>query len=156
MIRPAAARDRERVLTLAARLAAFGPPPWRTPDEINEGERRTLRQFFDGHAPSTSTLLVADQAGSMSGFALLEQLQDYFTHERHGHVGILAVAAEVEGRGVAAALLRAAESWAAARGYQKLTLSVFEGNARARAVYEHFGFRIDTIRYLKPLAGPER
>ncbi len=156
MIRPATARDRERVLTLAERLAAFGPPAWRTADEVNEGERRTLRRFFDGQAPATSTLLVAEHDGSVGGFTLLEQLQDYFTLEAHGHIGILAVAAEVEGRGLAAALLREAEAWAVARGYRKLTLGVFEENTRARAVYEHLGFRIDTLRYLKPLPGPER
>jgi RimJ/RimL family protein N-acetyltransferase len=153
VIRAAVADDRERVLALAERLAAFGPPPWRPPDDITEGERRTLRRFFDGGGPATSTLLVAEQDGSVAGFAYLEQLQDYFTLEHHGHVGILAVAQEAEGRGVGAALLRAAESWGLSRRYRMLTLSVFEENARARRIYERFGFQTDTIRYLKPL-GP--
>ncbi len=150
------AGDSDRVLALAERLAAFGPPPWRTRDDINEGERRTLRRFFEGRAPAASALLVAEQDGAVAGFAYLEQLQDYFTLEHHGHVGMLVVAEEVEGRGVGGALLRAAESWGLSRGYRMLTLSVFEENARARRVYERFGFRTDTIRYLKPLGEAER
>jgi RimJ/RimL family protein N-acetyltransferase len=29
---------------------------------------------------------------------------------------------------------------------------VFEGNSRARAFYEKSGFRVETLRYTKPLA----
>lgn len=54
--------------------------------------------------------------------------------------------------GAGKALMRAAESWARAAGYRRLTLSVFEHNRRARGVYEHLGFAPDTIRYLKVLA----
>ena len=86
----------------------------------------------------------------------LEQVQDYFTLESHGHIGLIAVAEEAEGLGVAAALMREADAWAIGRGYAKLTLSVFEDNTRARQLYEHFGFRPDTIRYLKLLDRDER
>ena len=40
----------------------------------------------------------------------IEELRDYFTLERHGHVGILAVTEAAEGRGAGGALLRAAEA----------------------------------------------
>lgn len=156
IIRAAQAGDRDAVRAIALRLAQFGPPPWRTPAEVNEGELRTLDQFFAGRAPATSSLLVAELASVVSGFTYLEQLQDYFTLESHGHIGIIAVAERVEGQGVGAALMGAAEAWARERGYRTLTLSVFQDNTRARAVYEHFGFRPDTIRYLKPLDRAER
>ena len=81
----------------------------------------------------------------------LEEKQDYFTLEPHGHIGILVVTREAEGRGAAAALMRAAEAWARSRGHQILTLNVFDGNRRARTLYEHFGFRPDTVKYLKTL-----
>jgi hypothetical protein len=32
-----------------------------------------------------------------------------------------------------------------------MTLAVFPGNARARAVYEHAGYGIDLLRMVKPL-----
>ena len=149
-VRPAAAGDREFVLKAVHRLSAFGVPAGRTRDEIVEGEARTLRAFFDRADPS-ETLLIAGADGLSSGFIFLEEKQDYFTLETHGHIGILVVTREAEGQGVGAALMRAAEAWARSRGHGKLTLNVFDGNLRARTMYEHLGFRPDTVKYLKPL-----
>jgi len=52
----------------------------------------------------------------------------------------LAVVPEWRGRGVGRALLAAAERRARADGCCKLTLEVLETNARARGLYERFGF----------------
>jgi GNAT superfamily N-acetyltransferase len=149
-VRTARGTDRRFVLETAARLAAFGPPPWRTAAELVEGEARTLRDFFE--CPDDgSRLLIAESGDHRLGFALLEELRDYFTLERHGHIGILAVTGDAEGKGAGGALLRAAESWARDRGYRTLTLNVFGENRHAREVYEHFGFAQDTIKYVKIL-----
>ena len=64
---------------------------------------------------------------------------------------MIAVTEAAEGRGAGAALMGAAEDWARARGYAKLTLNVFEGNHRARRVYERFGYQVETLRYVKLL-----
>jgi len=149
-VRPARAADRAFVLGTAARLADFGPPGWRTPDEIVDGEARTLRDFFES-PDDGSALLIAETGERRVGFALVEELRDYFSLERHGHVGILAVAADAEGRGVGGALLKAAESWARDRGFRTLTLNVFSGNRHARDVYEHMGFKEDTVKYVKQI-----
>jgi GNAT superfamily N-acetyltransferase len=151
-IRVRGARDGDRafVLETAARLAAFGPPRWRTVDEIIEAEARTLRDVFES-SDDASKLLIAEADEQRVGFALLEELRDYFTLERHGHVGILAVIAAAEGGGAGGALIRAAEAWARGRGYRTLTLNVFSGNSHAREVYEHLGFEPDTIKYIKAL-----
>lgn len=149
-IRDAQPGDRAFIMRASARLSEFGSPAWRTREEIVEGERRTLRAFFDD-PPSTSSLLVAEADGAPQGFVYLEEMRDYFTLELHGHIGILAVDAGAEGRGAGRALMTAAENWARSRGYRKLTLSVFEENRRARAVYEHVGFAPDTIKYQKQL-----
>ena len=151
-IRVRGARDADRtfVLETAARLAAFGPPAWRTVDEIIEAEARTLRDVFES-PDDGSRVLIAESGDERLGFMLLEELRDYFTLERHGHVGILAVTDGAEGLGVGGALIRAAESWARDRGYRTLTLNVFTGNQHARDVYEHLGFEPDTIKYIKAL-----
>jgi GNAT superfamily N-acetyltransferase len=148
-IRPAEANDLPFVLTTAERLSSFGPPPWRTAAEVVEGEAKTLRAFFASPTPG-STLLVAEsaEAGPL-GFAFLESLHDYFTREPHGHIGVLSVSQEGQGRGVGGALLRAAEGWARERGFRRLTLAVFEGNRHARAVYEHVGYAPEVLRYVK-------
>jgi len=150
-IRQATAEDLPFILEITKRLSAFGPPPWRDAADVVEGEARTLRDFFEAPDPSSTLLIAQTDSGNALGFALLEEARDYFTHEWHGHLGILAVAQEAEGTGAGAALIRAAEAWARRRRYPTLTLNVFDGNRHAREVYEHFGFRPDTIRYLKKL-----
>jgi GNAT superfamily N-acetyltransferase len=149
-VRSARAGDRGFVLEAVFRLAAFGLPPGRTPHEIVEGEARTLRAFFDAAEPP-DTLLIAEAGGAPLGFVFLEEKHDYFTGLRHGHIGILAVTEEAEGRGAGSALMRAAEHWAREHDYPSLTLNVFDANHRARRMYEHFGFQPDTVKYLKPL-----
>jgi GNAT superfamily N-acetyltransferase len=148
-VRPARGTDRGFVLETAARLAAFGPPPWRTEEDLVEGEARTLRDVFE--SPDDGSRLLIAESDRRLGFALLEELRDYFTLERHGHVGILAVTEEAEGTGAGGALMRAAEAWARERGYHTLTLNVFSTNDHARGFYEHLGFVEDTVKYVKVL-----
>jgi GNAT superfamily N-acetyltransferase len=150
LVRPALPGDRAFALATVMRLGAFGPPPWRTADEIGEADARVVRTFFES-PPAGAALLVAESDGSALGFIYLEALRDYFVGVEHGHVGILAVTEAAEGRGAGGALMRAAETWARERGYGRLTLNVFDGNARARAIYEHFGYRPETLRYVKLL-----
>jgi GNAT superfamily N-acetyltransferase len=149
VIRSATPADREFVLGTTPRLASFGPPPWRQAGEIVAGETRTLETFF-ASPPQGSALLIAEGAGGQPlGYMYLQSGQDYFTGERHGHVGIIAVALTGEGKGIGHALMLAAERWARSNGYRRLTLNVFEGNARARRVYEHLGYEVETMAYVK-------
>jgi GNAT superfamily N-acetyltransferase len=147
-VRDGTAADRDFVIDTARRFAAFGPPPWRSAQEVVAGEVRCLDDFFDGRLTGPA-LLIAEDAGAPAGFAFLEPAVDYFSGDRHGHVGMIAVTEAAEGRGAGAALMRAAEDWARACGYPKLTLNVFEGNRRARDVYERVGYRVETLRYVK-------
>jgi GNAT superfamily N-acetyltransferase len=142
--------DRAFVLAAAHRLASFGPPAWRPSEDIVHGEARTLEGFFAA-PPAGSALLIAESEGARVGFAYLERLQDYFTLEQHGHVGMLVVTEEAAGKGVGGALMRAAEAWAREHGYRRLTLNVFATNHAARAVYEHLGYAPETLRYVKIL-----
>ena len=150
-IRPARPEDLPFLLEAAGRLSEFGPPPWRTAAELVEGEARAVRRFFSAPLPGAVILVAAGAAGEPLGFVYLERTSDYFTEEAHGHVSIIAVAAHAEGCGVAGALMRAAETWAREAGYGQLTLTVFEGNRHARAVYEQVGYRPETLRYVKLL-----
>ncbi len=152
-VRPARPDDRDFVLATAVELVAFGPPGWRTPEEVVEGEAKTLSAWFAAPPPG-SALLVAEEDGRPLGFAYLETLRDYFLEEEHGHIGILAVTKEAQGRGAGGALLEAAEAWARGRGYGRLTLHVFERNARARAVYARRGYQPESLKYVKLLGEP--
>ena len=149
-VREGTAADRDFVVDTARRLAAFGPPPWRSPLEVVAGEVRCLDDFFDGRL-GNRTLLIAELDGRPAGFAFLEPAVDYFTGQADGHVGMVAVVDSAEGRGVGAALMRAAEDWARRHGYPRLHLNVFAGNDRARRMYERLGYQPETLRYVKPL-----
>lgn len=153
-IRPAQPHDREAVIALAPRLEAFGPPENIPPNELALAEARALNDAFD-QMPSGAALYVAvDASGTVLGSVFLETKVDYFTQRRHGHVGILTVAKEVEGQGVGRALLGAADEWGVANGYDRLTLFVFEKNVRARALYERADYAPDLVRYRKDLSAP--
>jgi GNAT superfamily N-acetyltransferase len=150
-VREARPDDRAFLLKAAERLSSFPLPAWRTREEVVAADVRTLDGFL-ASAPSGSRLLIAEAGdGTPLGFIFLETMEDYFTQTRHGHVGIVAVTEEAEGRGVGRILLEAAEAWAREQGFTRLSLNVFEENRRARAVYEHFGYAPETLRYLKVL-----
>lgn len=147
-IRKATHRDRDAVLVLADRLAAFGPTT-RSADTIVERERRALAEALEPQH-SSAELLVAEVPGrGVAGVIMVEIRQDYFTAERHGHVAILAVAGDVEGRGIGRRLLAAAERWARDRGYRRLTLSVFTENRRAKQFYEREQWMPELETYYK-------
>ncbi|HEY3204595.1 MAG TPA: GNAT family N-acetyltransferase [Thermoanaerobaculia bacterium] len=150
-IRAGVPQDLDRLKVIAARLSAFGPPPWRRGEDIVEAEVGTLRRFFAGTSRDSALLVAESREGVALGFVYLETLTDYFTGQKHGHIGILAVGNEAEGKGVGGRLLDASEGWARSQGYRLLTLNVFDGNRRARAVYEHLGYMPETLRYVKTL-----
>lgn len=150
-VREATAKDRPFVRETARRLAAFGPPSWRTADEIVDAEVRVLDEFFDRPKAGSSLLIAERDESEPLGFAYLETARDYFTGEDHGHLSIISVSQTGEGQGVGRALMHAAAAWARASGFRRLTLNAFDGNARARAVYEHLGYQVETLRYVKLL-----
>jgi len=154
-VRSAMHADREFLVGIVPRLRAFGPSTLRPVDALDRAERETLLRALDDPKPDTVLLVAEDDVGHPAGVAFAESPTDYFTGERHGHLGILAVAAGAEGKGAGRALMAAVERWATECGYRFLTLNVFAGNERARTLYERAGFSPDTIRYVKEL-GRER
>jgi len=136
-IRPANRSDEAFVHRTTGRLAAFGPPAWRTPDEIVEAERRTLRAFFS-EPPTDAALLIAESDTPL-GFVFLETQVDYFTGERHGHVGIIAVDDVAEGRGIGKALLQHLARICMEKGWSRLQWAVLDWNAPSIEFYKSLG-----------------
>jgi ribosomal protein S18 acetylase RimI-like enzyme len=149
-VRPASEQDEPWIRSLIPRLHEFGPPPYRDFAAMNAAEAAATAAAIDGGDERT-VLVAVDEAAARLGFVHLETSVDFFTRERHGHISTIVVSRDAEGRGVARVLLDAAEAWCRERGYRLLTLNVFEGNDAARRLYERAGFRVDTIKYLKPL-----
>ena len=149
-VRSARPSDREFVLELANRLVAFETPAWRSKDELVEGDRRALAEWFDLQ-DDQQAMYIAELDGTPAGCAYLVTHVDYFNLHPHAHLSVLAVTAEAEGQGVGTALLDTSVEWAKARGSDRLTLSALVTNARARALYERKGFAGEYIRYVLPL-----
>ena len=150
-IRPAVASDGPVILSLADRLPAFGPST-RTAAEIAERERAALADALARPSDGSAVLVAEQPTRRVVGVILLESPRDYFTNESHGYVSILAVSSEAEGQGVGRALLKAAEDWARAKQFTKLTLAVFTDNIRAKEVYERQGWRAELETWYKRLA----
>jgi GNAT superfamily N-acetyltransferase len=143
--------DDDFILGLVPRFTAFALPAWRKRHECIEGIRRDIARHLD-EAPPNSYLFVAENAdGERAGFIHLQKTQDFFTGRINCHISDLAVAPDHEGKGVARALLAHAEAWAREHHCQLMTLAVFPGNERARALYEASGYDTDLLRLAKPL-----
>jgi ribosomal protein S18 acetylase RimI-like enzyme len=150
-VRPAAPADEAFLLKLTDQLGAFPVPRWRTPSEIAAADHIILLDALYEPVPDANLLVAEDDQGTPLGYVFTSTQEDYFTHERHAHVEVLAVETEAQGQGVGRRLMDAAESWAKSRGYRRITLNVFTQNERARQLYERLGYEPETVRYLKEL-----
>jgi GNAT superfamily N-acetyltransferase len=155
-IRQARPDDRAFVIGLVPRLRAFGPSALRSDEALDGAEERALARAFDEMPRGAAIFVAEDDDATPLGAAYVETAIDYFTGERHGHLGILAVAADGEGKGAGRALLEEVERWAALNRFRFVTLNVFWDNARARHVYERAGWAPDTVRYLKVIHSDNR
>jgi ribosomal protein S18 acetylase RimI-like enzyme len=152
-VRQATALDEVFVLDLAKRFGEGDLPRGRTSADVAAGTRRFLEGVL-GRTRDADLFVVAEtRDGYALGFLYAHERLDFFSGEPVGHVSEIAVAAGAEGTGAAETLMRAAERWAIARGYARLSLNVFVGNARARRFYERLGFEPETLAYGKDLRG---
>jgi len=150
-IREARADDMEFV-ALVPRFVAFELPPWRDRAETADGVRRDIERHF-AERPEDSCLFVAEtMLGVRAGFLHLQATRDFFTGAPNGHISDIVVAPDLDGHGIGGRLLAFAESWARQRGCRFLTLGVFPGNERARALYERHGYGVELLRMVKALA----
>lgn len=150
-VRPARPGDRDWILSLAPRLHEFGPPAWRARDVMDRAVAASIDEGLRAPAADQTVLVAESAAHEPLGFVHLHGATDFHTGERHGHVSDIVVAPSAEGRGVGAALMAAAEDWARSHGFRLLSLHVFDGNARARALYERLGYRLDIVKMIKML-----
>jgi ribosomal protein S18 acetylase RimI-like enzyme len=129
-----------------ARLDAAAWTPASGFPSVNERVNDPFFTFFTDDSPPEAHL-VAELDARLAGYIRLKPVTPL---RENAHVlGIvgLAVAPAERRRGVASALLAAAERQARARGARKLSLRVLGTNAEAMRLYERHGFqREGTLR----------
>lgn len=150
-IRLAAADDDAFILGLVGRFVEFELPPWRRRGECAKGIRDDLARHLAEQPPGSHVFVAEDDDGERVGFLHLQTVGDYFTGAQNCHIADVAVAPAHDGRGVGRALIAFAEDWAKQHHCRHLTLAVFPGNERARALYERCGFGVDLLRMAKPI-----
>ena len=151
LIRLAIADDDDFILGLVGRFVEFELPPWRKRGECARGIRADVERHLAEQPAGTHIFVAEDASGQRVGFLHLQTVTDYFTAAQNCHISDLAVAEGCDGRGIGRTLLAFAEDWAREHHCRHVTLAVFPGNARARALYERAGYGIDLLRMAKPL-----
>ena len=149
-IRDANVADGEAMLALMPRLADFDVPASRNPRHLYEDDARLLQRWLDGQEECLVQVAVTDE-DAVLGFTLVRLRPELLSHEPSAHLEAIAVEQSAEGKGVAKALLDAAESCALGCGALTMTLHVFASNKRARNFYDRSGYDGELVRYIKKI-----
>lgn len=150
-IRLARADDDEFVLGLVGRFVEFDLPAWRKRSECANGIRSDVARHLREQPPGSHIFVIEDADGERVGFLHLQTVNDYFTGALNCHIADLAVAPGCDGQGIGSTLLKFSEDWAKQHRCRHVTLAVFPGNTRARALYERHGYGLDLLRLAKPV-----
>ena len=100
--------------------------------------------FVAGGLEQGSPHFVATDNGRIVGWCDVHR-ETIPSYAHVGHLG-MGVLAEYRGRGIGGRLLRATLDAARAAGFEKIELSVYATNTRARSLYEKAGFALEGTR----------
>src|SRR5262252_11107186 len=142
-IRPFRPGDRGQVLALAPRLTA-GVAPWRDPVAVRRAAHNWVQTSIDTAGQPGHAVYVAIASERVVGVVSIRE-QTHFTGQTDAYVGELAVASGMERRGIATALMSAAEDWAARRGLALVTLHTAAANESARSFYRRQGYQEEEV-----------
>lgn len=127
-----------------AGLARLDAAAWTAESGFPSVMERASGSFFSGDSPAGSHL-VAELEGRLAGYLRLKPATALPENAHVFGVFGLAVALDARRRGVASALLAAAEEHARARGARKLSLRVLGTNTGAQRLYEGLGFQREGV-----------
>jgi ribosomal protein S18 acetylase RimI-like enzyme len=148
-IRPLQPGDRGQILALAPRLTG-GVAPWRDPAAVRRAAQNWVQTSIDTAAEPGRAVYVAVASRRVVGVVSIRE-QAHFTGQTDAYVGELAVAPGMERRGIATALMNAAEAWAADRGLAFVTLHTGAANQPARSLYRQLGYHEEELLLTKAL-----
>ncbi len=148
---PDDARGLAKVFIAAWRHAYPGIVRQDVLDALDEGETTDwLGRLTVTHG--LTTWLVHSQEGEILGFS---RHGEDPADSRRGHIYSLYVHPDAAGRGIASALLAHDLRLLTERGFETITLWVFETNEAARRLYASFGFFPDGAKRVEPEYGAQ-
>ncbi len=150
-VRPARVGDREAILALMPRLAAFDVPESRDPKHLWMSDARMFERWCAGEEDACLVQVAVDGGGNIVGLAMATLRPELLSKEPSSHLEAIAVSEGMSGKGIGRLLLDAMEDEVRARGALSMTLHVFASNTRARGFYEKSGYNGELMRYIKPL-----
>ncbi len=150
-VRPARVDDREAILALMPRLAAFDVPASRDPKHLWMSDAKMFDRWCAGEEDACLVQVAIDGDGNVVGLAMATLRPELLSKEPSSHLEAIAVAEGMSGKGIGRQLLDAMEDEVRARGALSMTLHVFASNTRARVFYEKSGYHGELMRYIKPL-----
>ncbi|MHC5907308.1 GNAT family N-acetyltransferase [Streptomyces sp. S6] len=148
LVRPMTLADCERVAEIRVRgwqTAYRGLIPQPHLDSLSVPEDALRRRAHVENAGEDVVNLVAEQAGTVVGWACHGPYREGERHTDDAELYALYVDAAHLGSGVGHALLQESVRQLAARGCTRLYLWVLKGNTRARRFYERAGLRPDGV-----------
>lgn len=114
---------------------------------------RTVEQYLSPETPLWWVYLEnSNIARSPVGCLWVGNAIDQVRGDRHAHIFLLYVSPEHRRRGIATALLKYLENWAAARGDRQIGLQVFQSNISALNLYKQLGYQTQSLWMVKPLS----
>ncbi|MEW5829760.1 MAG: GNAT family N-acetyltransferase [Chloroflexota bacterium] len=134
-VRPARTTDTERLADLAAQL---GYPS--TPEQV----RRRLGLLLD--KAEENAVFVAETDGRVAGWVHVH-IYSLLVDDPEAEIGGLVVDEQARGRGVGAALMRAAESWTKETGCASVYLRSNVIRTQAHEFYKRLGYTIVKSQY---------
>lgn len=132
-IRPLSQPDIEPLSLIGLKAWQSGIKPL-VPEHIH-GRMLATNPFAPFLEKLGKEVLVAEVERNLIGFAACEHADN--------HISDLWVDPAFEGRGIGSALLHALEARILDKGYNRVTIQVAAGNARALGLYQHLGYRVD-------------
>jgi ribosomal protein S18 acetylase RimI-like enzyme len=141
LVRPAVARDLDRVAALWTLLLAYheGAPGLAPARDAGDALRRHVAALAGDPA---AALFVAEREGALLGFAVARLLRrpPLFRETERGEIEALFVREEARRAGSGRALADAALAWMAARGLRRAALQVAAGNEAGQRFWRALGF----------------
>jgi L-phenylalanine/L-methionine N-acetyltransferase len=135
-IRPARPTDARAALRLIGQVAA--ERRFIRTEEVRWSLREMRKRYRRSWTTGEATIVAVDDRRLIGTLSLWREPNPVTRHV--ASLGML-VAEDWRGRGVGSAMLAEAFRWARWAGVEKLGLTVYPHNDRARQLYENFGFK---------------